>query len=113
MAVRIRTGTVFCLIHLSYYSTIRPGTKVGDPVVTNIRLLQYNTNGEIQFKLLFHDEFSNLPRRARRSDVVNQDPTPLHCGPLAIKRSKFQHLMELKSVVPADYHPFFDNLNHN
>ncbi|WAQ97974.1 hypothetical protein MAR_022347 [Mya arenaria] len=96
---------------LSYYSTIRPGTNVGDPVVTNIRVLQYNTNGEIQFKLLFHDEFSNLSRRARRSDVVNQDLTPLHCGPLVIKRSKFQHLMELKSVVPADYHPFFDNLN--
>ncbi|WAR13967.1 hypothetical protein MAR_004072 [Mya arenaria] len=90
-----------------------PGTKFGDPVVTNIRVLQYNTNGEIQFKLLFHDEFSNLPRRARRSDVVNQDPTPLHCGPLVIKRSKFQHLMELKSVVPADYHPFFDNLSHD
>lgn len=97
---------------LSYYSTIRPGTKVGDHVVTDIRAIHYSPIGEVTIKLMFEDDFSDLPRRARRSEIMCEDPPQLHDGQLTIKRSKYQHLKELKSVIPVDYHPFFDNLLH-
>ena len=35
--------------NLDYYQSIRPGSRVGDPVVTDIRLLKYS-HGEITFK---------------------------------------------------------------
>jgi len=97
---------------LSYYSTIRPGTKVGDPVVTDIRAIHYSPRGEITIKLMFEEEFMELPRRARGAGVVGEEPPQLHSGPLPIKRSKFQHLMELKAVIPSDFHAFFDSLPH-
>lgn len=97
---------------LTYYATIRPGTKVGDPVVSDIRVIHYNTDGDITVKLMFDGEFSSLPRRARSCDSLCPDPPKLHYGQLPIKDSKFKHLMEMKPVMPHDYHPFFDNLNH-
>ena len=48
---------------LEIYSSIRPGTKVGDPVVTDLRVLLYTSSGEIKYKLSFSEEFSDLPRR--------------------------------------------------
>ena len=36
---------------LRYYPSIRPGNKVGNPQVVNIRALQYSQSGGIQYKL--------------------------------------------------------------
>ena len=36
---------------LRYYPSIRPGNKVGDPQVVDIRALQYSQSGGIQYKL--------------------------------------------------------------
>ena len=102
---------------LTYYSSIRPGFKVGDPVVTDMCSLKYTPNGTIQYKLRFDDAFGDLPKRAtRRADqnvpgdecVLNR----LHESPLHIKSSKYKHLQELKAVIPADYHGFYDSLPH-
>ena len=97
---------------LNYYISIRPGTRVGDPVVVDIRVLHYSTNGDVTYKLMFSDEFRELPRRARNSEANHEDPGPLYDKPLAIKKSKFDHLMALKHVIPSDYHPFYDKLLH-
>jgi hypothetical protein len=36
----------------------------------------------------------------------------LHASSLPIKATKYKHLQELKSVIPRDYHHFFDGLPH-
>lgn len=97
---------------LSYYTSIRPGTKVGDPVVTDLRVIHYSANGEVTYKLMFSDDFSEFPRRAKNSEAQREEPFKLHDKPLAIKKSKFEHLMALKHVMPSDYHAFYDNLSH-
>lgn len=63
---------------LSYYSSIRLGTKVGDPVVTDIRAIHYSSEGDITIKLMFEDEFRELPRRARGAGTLGMDPPQLH-----------------------------------
>ncbi|KAG8333225.1 hypothetical protein J6590_005982 [Homalodisca vitripennis] len=37
----------------------------------------------------------------------------LYSARLKIPRSKFNHLQELKMILPSDYHAFYDNLPHN
>ena len=47
-------------------SSIRPGLNAGDPVVTDIRALQYKSSGVITYKLHFSDEYLEVPKRAMR-----------------------------------------------
>lgn len=47
------------------YDSIRPGKVTSDPVVTNLRVLEYLPKGEIHFKINFNDEFQALPRRPK------------------------------------------------
>lgn len=42
------------------YKIIRPGKKVNDPVVTDLRVLEYRTNGTIWYKVNFDDELKPL-----------------------------------------------------
>ena len=98
---------------LKYYDSIRPGKKVGDPHVNDIRVLQYTPSGNILYKLSFDDVFQEIPKRRnfvcpKANDVVES----LHSGPLQIKKTKYDHLQQLKDVVPKDYHSFYDNLLH-
>jgi len=41
------------------YSSIRPGRSSGDPTVTDLRMLQYEPNGIIYYKVNFDDENQN------------------------------------------------------
>ncbi|KAF2889390.1 hypothetical protein ILUMI_16783 [Ignelater luminosus] len=41
--------------------SLRPGKKAGEPVVTDIRALEYRNNGEILFKLRHTGAFQFLP----------------------------------------------------
>lgn len=94
---------------LDYYSSIRPGRKAGDPIVTDIHVLKYNPSGIIQYKLKFDDEYKDLPRRPSKVQV-DVHLKNLHERRLPIQRSKWIHLQELKSVVPEDFHNFYDSL---
>ena len=40
---------------VSYYKSIRPGFKTGDPVVTDIRCIMYTPEGIMKYKLLYSD----------------------------------------------------------
>jgi len=40
------------------YPSIRPGSKVGDPTMTDIHALKYSTDNMISFKLDFGDELT-------------------------------------------------------
>lgn len=43
-----------------FFKSIRPGNKKGDPVVTEIKALIYETNKEVSYKLRFLEDWSNL-----------------------------------------------------
>ncbi|MES9905049.1 MAG: hypothetical protein ABW168_20530 [Sedimenticola sp.] len=98
---------------LQYYSSIRPGVRVGDPVVTDIRVLSYNQGGDIMYSCLHGDELQEFPRKAKKQAVEpGQTVERRHAGPLSIKNSKFAHLQQLKAVIPKDFHAFYDSLLH-
>lgn len=98
---------------MKYLTSIRPGARVGDPVVTDIRVLRYSTEGEIQYKLNFTDDFQDFPRKSKaRQPSLNDEISHLYTETIPIKSSKYQHLQDLKTVIPRDYHPFYDNLSH-
>lgn len=103
---------------LCYYPSIRPGSGVGSAMVTDIRVLKYLPEGRIQYKLKHDDtEFTDIPKpRSVRSRTLDVSDTELVCSlyenSLPIKKAKYQNLMQLKSVIPKDYHGFYDNLSH-
>jgi hypothetical protein len=96
--------------------SIRPGKKVGDPTVNNLRAMRYTPDNLMHYKLKLSDNWRelNMTRRPERAQVpvVPVAPTVLHRQSLPIAASKYKHLQELKSVLPADYHLFYDNLRH-
>lgn len=96
---------------LEYYPSIRPGRKAGDPVVTDVHCLRYQPNGIIQYKLKFDDEYKDIPRRPSKVNV-EIELKKLHTKRLPIPSSKYKHLQELKSVIPQDYHTFYDSIPH-
>ncbi|XP_037025664.1 uncharacterized protein LOC119078177 [Bradysia coprophila] len=90
--------------------SIRPGKKAGDPKVTDIRALRYDPDGKIFYKLHFDDEFKVLPQAFNKQNI--SVPTNLHKDRLAISATKWKHLQELKSVIDAKSHSFYDNIPH-
>lgn len=92
------------------YKSIRPGNKTGDACVTNIRQLKYE-DGKIAYKLNYDNdsEWQEIPQKC--SNVVSQYPK-LYKSRQKITSRKFKDLQDLKSVIPASYHAFYDNLPH-
>lgn len=92
------------------YESIRPGRGAGDHCVVDIRALRYNSNGTIDYKLHFADDFIPLPRRPKKvSSLIDSVPT-LYESRQPISKIKYDHLQELKRVIPGDCHSFYDNL---
>lgn len=92
-----------------YFSSIRPGNKVGDPQVTDIRCLKYGPDGSIKFKLSYSEKYQLFPRRINQPKVSDSFQQ-LYDSKLAITKIKYNHLQELKFVIPRDLHPFYDTL---
>ena len=85
-------------------------------LVTDIRVSRYNTDGKLEHKLKHSDTaFLEIPRaRSNRTREVSvlDIPNKLYRNSIPIKKGKYQHLMQLKSVIPKDFHGFYDNLAH-
>ena len=95
------------------YLSIRPGTGVGAATVSDIRLLKYTDDGAIHYKTDYDaPEYQPLPTPRKASSNVDMEPTALYDRPLPVKRSKFDHLQQLKQVMPRDYHGFYDAIPH-
>lgn len=95
---------------LNSYTSIRPGNKIHDPKVTDLRCLAYRVDGTIEFKINYEDAWAKLTRR-RQNNQGNDITVPLlYTNPLKIKPDKFRHLQELKQFIPEDYRPFYDSL---
>lgn len=99
---------------LNYYQSIRPGSKAGDPTVTDLRVLRYLPDGIIGYKVHHdRDEFLVFLRRAKlRSPAGDDAVESLNQQGIEIKAVKYAHLQELKKVIPGDCHPFYDSLPH-
>ena len=95
---------------VSYYKSIRPGFKTGDPVVTDIRCIMYTPEGIMKYKLLYSDEWQPLPKRPARGSFL---PTRLYSQPRKLSKMKFNQLQELKQVLPSYCWEFYDNLPHD
>lgn len=93
------------------YQSIRPGRKAGDPVVVDLRVIEYTKNGIINFKTNFDDDWNEMPGRPKKIGSINY--SPLRTAPIAIAATKFNHLQQLKEVLPRDCHLFYDNLAHD
>ncbi|CAG9814304.1 unnamed protein product [Phaedon cochleariae] len=122
-----RPYTVYYLGHgffkdfskLSFLKSLRPGKRVGDPHVTDIRSLKYTPDGTIGYKLRHSEnymdlQFSRVSKKTRLEQCCPfSELTALYDDPLAIKKEKFLHLQALKMSIPADYHNFYDNLSYH
>lgn len=89
------------------YASIRPGRKPGDPTVTDIKCLLYD-KGSIKYKLDYNDEFKDLP--IRQKNCKYSIPTQLHLERIPIKKQKWEHLQQLKEMIPSDCRSFYDIL---
>lgn len=92
------------------YKSIRPGRIAGDPTVTDISVLVHKPDGTIWYKLSYDDDLKMLPQRPKLSTISNL--AKLYDRRLPIAERKWQHLQELKKVIPSDCHGFYDSLPH-
>lgn len=100
----------FSLKNYLIYESIRPGRGAGDHCVVDIRALRYNPSGTIDYKLHFADDFNPLPRRPKKITCLIDSVPSLYESRQPITKTKYDHLQELKSVIPRDCHSFYDNL---
>nr|CAI5866567.1 unnamed protein product [Callosobruchus analis] len=78
-----------------------------EPTVTDIRALSCNVEGYIDFD----EDWKQLPSRDKASNEVPIYP-PLNKSKLPIKKSKFDHLQALKTVLPEDCQNVYDFLTY-
>ena len=95
----------------AYVTNIRPGRKVGDPTVHDLRALQYLADGQIRYKLDFESDWEDLPQRLS----IPKEPfhwVRLFPAQLPITLRKFNDLQAMKPVLPRVAHQYYDNLPH-
>jgi hypothetical protein len=88
------------------YESILPGTTLKDPVVTDLREIQYPSSGEIYFKIDFDDEYKLLPRRAKNINLRKCLFGNVFSTARKITKKKFEDLQQIK----LDCWPFYDAL---
>ncbi|XP_036340385.1 uncharacterized protein LOC118749699 [Rhagoletis pomonella] len=91
------------------YVSIRPGKKSGEPTVNMIRALAYDPSGIIYYKTNINDDYNVLPQRTQQK-FRDIEPSQLHTERIPISKKKWEHLQELKFLLPADCHSFYDNI---
>ncbi|KAF4516892.1 hypothetical protein B566_EDAN011237 [Ephemera danica] len=94
-----------------YYSSIRPGTKSGDPTVNEVVALTHLPQGHIMFKLTHDSGFEQLPRKPK-AVKLNHKYGALSKNPIPIDRIKYNHLIDLLDYIPQEHREFYRNLPH-
>ncbi|KAL7373889.1 hypothetical protein ABVT39_016715 [Epinephelus coioides] len=104
--VKVLEHDEFLKLNGSYFISIRPGKKAGDPTVHDLRALQFSSEGKVHFIA-----WEALPQRVQ---VPNEPIAWIRMFPctLPIKERKFQDLQSMEHVRPVKCHHFFDNLPH-
>nr|CAH7736180.1 unnamed protein product [Callosobruchus chinensis] len=91
------------------YKSIRPGRTTNDPTVTNIRVLNYEADGKIRFKLNFEDDLAVMPQRSKEIDL-NYSPKRLYQNRRKISNVKYVHLQDMKTTLTKETQHYYDNL---
>ncbi|CAH1118118.1 unnamed protein product [Phaedon cochleariae] len=94
---------------LKYFTTIRLGFKVGDATVNNLCALKYTPDGMLFFKINFDDDWTQLIKRHSAAVMGTEDIPCLYRDSLPIKKSKYDHLQDLKKISMdelVDHLPF-------
>jgi hypothetical protein len=89
--------------------------RAGTATVNDIRELKY-ADGEISYKLRHPHEWTIMHKRPVPTRGVNRvvpPAAPLYTSALKITKDKFKHLQELKTLLPLEYHAFYDALPHD
>lgn len=97
---------------ISRFSSIRPGSKAHDPTVNQLRAMIYLPSGKVMYKIDFNEEYRDLPRKITPYNSSLHEPEQLHNECLKITKTKYTHLQQLKTVIPAKYHCFYDNIKY-
>ncbi|KAF4528934.1 hypothetical protein B566_EDAN017451 [Ephemera danica] len=92
-----------------HYSSIRPGSKPGEPTVNKIRCLQYSPDGNIHYKLNMTGEWLPMPNKVKEPScsIIKK-----YSEQLKISGSKYRDMLKLKQFVPSKYHDMYDKLPH-
>ena len=94
---------------VDYYSSICPGRLSGDPKVVNISQLKYDNEG-LFYRLKHTDKDWKLIPQRRKDVDVNVNLKRQYEAQLPITTSKWNVIQSSKSLIPADFHTFYDNL---
>ena len=78
----------------------------------NLRYLQYLPDGSVSYKINYTDQWRPLPQRQRKNKADDNTITGMYKAPMRITSTKWQHLQQLKKLLPKDYHHFYDALPH-
>ena len=92
-----------------YLTSIRPGKKAGDPVVTDLKEIRYR-KGILEFKIDVEDDWMPMPQRIK--PVPKANLKPMFKKKLLIKKRKFDDLQALKHVIPDFLYGYYDSLPH-
>ena len=77
-----------------------------------LQCLQYLPDGSMSYKISYTDQCRPLPQRRRKNKADENTITKMYKASMRITSTKWQHLQQLKKVLPKDYHHFYDALLH-
>ena len=66
----------------------------------------------MSYKISYTDQCRPLPQRRRKNKADENTITKMYKASMRITSTKWQHLQQLKKVLPKDYHHFYDALLH-
>ncbi|KAK6172754.1 hypothetical protein SNE40_016350 [Patella caerulea] len=94
----------------TYFSSIRPGKKVGDPTVSMLSNIMYKPDGQLLYKLFGADkDWDVLPTRVRNLEEPIEW-LPMFRNKRPIPKRKYEDLQMIKKVMPSQFHSFYDGL---
>ena len=100
---------IFCFINLNLLLVPSYSLFPDTPLFFHLSI-RCNVDGSMEFKLLHSDNWQPFTSPSLRKACVSV--AQIYTSPQKIKALKFKHLQELKHVLPKDFHPFYDALDH-
>ena len=91
--------------------TIRSQRQTGDPTLNDLRWLRDSQDGELSYKLSFHEGSVSLANPPGQK-LASLPPSVLCVSQLKINKSKFEDLKKLKAETLSNFHPFQDSLQN-
>lgn len=89
-------------------SSIRPGKRTGDPVVTDLRHILYSREGDVLYSLSHGTPLRPLGCRIKSRGYAT--PRQKYDGPISVA-NKLPDLLELcRMIVPIEHQPFYASL---